>query len=155
MTDKDALAEYLSFEKRAVAAHLAVFGCTKGVVKREMEVMVVCSVIPPLIVEVCRRSHERIVLAVTCNLLTFNDHDSIDLPPLFEYAEGERASFRRMAFAKDAAAAAACLPRRRSGRREGGDERRKQLGARGRERGGGKERGAVSQLLPALADAQA
>eukprot|EP00965_Chrysotila_dentata_P173403 5724642-Pleurochrysis_carterae.AAC.1 len=96
MTNKDALAEYLSFEKRAVAAQLAVFGCTKGVVKREMGVKVVCSVIPPLIVEVCRRSHESIVLAVTCNLMTFNDHDSIDLPPLFEYAEGERASFKRM-----------------------------------------------------------
>eukprot|EP00965_Chrysotila_dentata_P259944 6213735-Pleurochrysis_carterae.AAC.3 len=75
---------------------MAAFGCTKGVVRREGGLKVVCSVIPPLIVELCWRSHGRLVLAVTCNLLTFNDHDALDLPPLFRYAEGERASFRRM-----------------------------------------------------------
>eukprot|EP00965_Chrysotila_dentata_P148677 4909584-Pleurochrysis_carterae.AAC.1 len=96
MQGKDAVAKYLQFESRPAASQLAAFGCTKGVVWREGGVKVVCSTIPPLIVEVCHRSHGRTVLSVTCNLLTFNDHNALYLPPLFEYAKGERASFRRM-----------------------------------------------------------
>eukprot|EP00965_Chrysotila_dentata_P132251 4373132-Pleurochrysis_carterae.AAC.2 len=96
MADKDAAAKYLIFEKRPAAARLAAYGCSKGVVVREAGVKVVCTIIPPLLIEVCRRSFGRIVLAVTCNLLTFNEQDGLDVPPLFNYAEGERASFRRM-----------------------------------------------------------
>eukprot|EP00965_Chrysotila_dentata_P230803 6197997-Pleurochrysis_carterae.AAC.1 len=51
MDDKDAVANYLKFETRDAAAKLAVFGCSKGVVKRESGVKVVCSVVPPLIIE--------------------------------------------------------------------------------------------------------
>eukprot|EP00965_Chrysotila_dentata_P151715 5013708-Pleurochrysis_carterae.AAC.3 len=97
INDKDAVADYLKFETRPAASRLAAFGCSKGVVRRETGIKVVCSVIPSLIVELCHRSHGRLVLAVTCNLLTFNDQDALDLPPFFNYTEGERASFRCMA----------------------------------------------------------
>eukprot|EP00965_Chrysotila_dentata_P062971 2085930-Pleurochrysis_carterae.AAC.1 len=64
MGDKDAVVNYLKFETRAAASRLAAFGCTKGVVRRESGVKVVCSsIIPPLIVEMCRHSYSRLVLA--------------------------------------------------------------------------------------------
>eukprot|EP00965_Chrysotila_dentata_P012856 424818-Pleurochrysis_carterae.AAC.1 len=90
MDDMHLFSKWLSFETRAVAAGKAVYGCSKAVVVQSQGIKVVCSLIPPLIVEKCLRSHGRVVLAVTCNIFTMNELDAVDLPPLFEYATGQR-----------------------------------------------------------------
>ena len=75
------------------------YGSSKGVVIRNEGLRVVVTLIPPLIIEKCQRSHHRLVLAVTCNLFTFNDLDGLDLPPNFEYSSGKRQSMRTLALA--------------------------------------------------------
>ena len=91
------MSNWISFESRAVAKHLPVFGSSKGVVVRKEGVKVLATLIPPFIIELCRRGHDRMVLAVTFNLFTFNDLGGMDLPPGFPYAQGEREKFRALA----------------------------------------------------------
>eukprot|EP00965_Chrysotila_dentata_P001281 41577-Pleurochrysis_carterae.AAC.1 len=101
MDDMQAMSEYLAFETRAAAgggASCAAHGSSKAVVTRTgAGIRVICTLIPPLIVEHCRQAHGREVLAVTFNMFTFNDRDGLDLPPLFRYADGQRAAFRELA----------------------------------------------------------
>lgn len=97
MDDVEKMSEWIGFHRRAPTEHLSVFGSSKGVVVRSEGVKVVATLIPPFIIELCRRSHDRLVIAVTCNLFTFNDHGGLDLPPEFPYAEGERSKFRQLA----------------------------------------------------------
>eukprot|EP00965_Chrysotila_dentata_P186154 6146343-Pleurochrysis_carterae.AAC.1 len=94
--DKFLMSEFLSFQLQEVASKLPAYGSTKGVVSRNGTVKVVCTLIPPLLIEICRRSHGRIVLAATFNLCTLNDLGGMQLPPLFPYAVGERGSFQRL-----------------------------------------------------------
>eukprot|EP00965_Chrysotila_dentata_P025998 862292-Pleurochrysis_carterae.AAC.1 len=56
----EALADYVSFEKQSFASGAPVFGSSKGVVVRREGVKVVCTLIPPFIVEKCHRSHGRL-----------------------------------------------------------------------------------------------
>ena len=97
ISDMGRMSDWVSFQTRDVVKHLAVFGSSKGVVDREEGVKVVATLIPPFIIELCRRSHDRLVLAVTFNLFTFNDLGGLDLPPGFPYAQGERMKFRQLA----------------------------------------------------------
>ena len=76
---------------------MAAYGSSKGVVSRSDGVRVIATLIPPFIIEFCRRSHDRLILVVTCNLFTFSDLDGLLLPPNFEYSMGERPAFRRLA----------------------------------------------------------
>ena len=95
MGDMTTMSRWVAFETRDMAKHLSVYGSSKGVVVRQQEgVKVIATLIPPFIIEVCRRSHDRLVLAVTFNLFTFNDRQGLDLPPGFPYAPGEREKFR-------------------------------------------------------------
>eukprot|EP00965_Chrysotila_dentata_P226475 6195435-Pleurochrysis_carterae.AAC.1 len=94
--DKRVLAHYLAFQTRSVAFGVVAYGSSKGVVVRNEGVEVMCTLIPPLIVEVCTRRHGRLVLTVSVNLLPYNDHDNMNFPPGFRYAGGERAKFRRL-----------------------------------------------------------
>eukprot|EP00965_Chrysotila_dentata_P237789 6202130-Pleurochrysis_carterae.AAC.1 len=96
MADKHAVSDYLRFHEQQVSLNCAAYGSTKAVVARSDGIKVVTTIIPPLIVELCKRSFGRLVLAVTCNLLTYNDVDGLDFPPGFEYAAGERESFRKL-----------------------------------------------------------
>eukprot|EP00965_Chrysotila_dentata_P050877 1687461-Pleurochrysis_carterae.AAC.1 len=60
------------------------YGSSKAVVRRSGEgVWVVCTLVPPLMIEVCRRSHQRLVLIATCSLITLNDMGGLSLPPHF------------------------------------------------------------------------
>ena len=95
--DMSRMSNWISFETRDVAKHLPVFGSSKGVLVRNEGVKVLATLIPPFIIELCRRSHDRLVLAVTFNMFTFNDLEGLDLPPGFPYAFGERAKFRALA----------------------------------------------------------
>eukprot|EP00965_Chrysotila_dentata_P007500 243891-Pleurochrysis_carterae.AAC.1 len=61
------------------------------------EVKVVVTALPPLIIEVCSRSHNRKVLEVSFNLQTLNDLNGQRLPPDFAYMVGKDVCFRRMA----------------------------------------------------------
>eukprot|EP00965_Chrysotila_dentata_P189467 6173332-Pleurochrysis_carterae.AAC.1 len=100
LSDKVAFLDYLSFETRELANRVAAFGSSKGTVVKAKQhgLRVVCTLIPPILIELCRRSHGRnIVLAVTYNVFTLNDQGGVDLPPIFQYAEGERSSFKRLA----------------------------------------------------------
>lgn len=98
MDDMSRMSEWISLETREASKHLAVFGSSKGVVVREHHgVRVVATLIPPFIIELCHRAHDRLVLAVTFNLFTFNDRNGLDLPPGFPYARGEREKFRQLA----------------------------------------------------------
>ena len=97
MDDMSRMSDWVAFETRDVVKHLPAFGSSKGVVDREEGVKVVATLIPPFIVELCRRSHDRLVLSVTFNLFTFNDLGGLDLPPCFPYAQGERMKFRQLA----------------------------------------------------------
>eukprot|EP00965_Chrysotila_dentata_P177798 5872742-Pleurochrysis_carterae.AAC.1 len=94
--DKFLMSEFLSFQSQEVASKLPGYGSTKGVVSRNGTVKVVCTLISPLLIEICRSSHGRIVLAATFNLCTLNDLGGMQLPPLFHYAVGERGSFQRL-----------------------------------------------------------
>ena len=73
------------------------YGSSKGVVMRDEGMRVLVTLIPPLIIEVCQRSHERVIVAVTCNLFTLNDRDGLELPPNFEYSAGEHMHLRDLA----------------------------------------------------------
>ena len=97
MDDMVKMSEWIAFETRDATKHLYVHGSTKSVVRRSEGVKVTATLIPPFIIEMCRRSHDRMVLAVSCNLFTFNDRGGLDLPPEFPYAEGERGKFRQLA----------------------------------------------------------
>eukprot|EP00965_Chrysotila_dentata_P226997 6195743-Pleurochrysis_carterae.AAC.1 len=96
MADRHQMAAYVRFHERAVATNVVAYGSSKAVVNRSRQgVRVVCT--PPLIIEVCRRSHERLMLCVTCNLFTYNDLDGLSLPPHFKYAAGESEGFKQLA----------------------------------------------------------
>ena len=97
MDNADKMSKWISFETRAASKHLNVFGSSKGVVQRDEGVKVIATLIPPFIIELCHRPHDRLVLAVTCNLFTFNDLGGLDMPPDFPYAEGERGKFHALA----------------------------------------------------------
>lgn len=97
LADKFAMSEFLRLHTREVGHGLCVYRSSKGVVTREDGVRVVCTLIPPLLIEECERSRGRTVLAVTCNSFTFNDQGGLDLPPLFMYADGEREGLRQLA----------------------------------------------------------
>ena len=91
------MSNWIKFHSRAVTKNNNAYGSSKGVVVRQDGIRVMCTLIPPFIIEVCRRSHGRLVLAVTCNMFTFNDLEGLDLPPAFRYADGERQQFRQLA----------------------------------------------------------
>ena len=95
--DAQVMSTWLRFHQREVALDLAVFGSSKGVVTRNEGLRSIVTLIPPLLIEKCQRSHQRVVLAVTCNIFTFNDRDGLEMPPSFEYTAGQRAEFRRLA----------------------------------------------------------
>ena len=97
MRDMNTMSNWVKFHSRAVTKNNNAYGSSKGVVVRQDGIRVMCTLIPPFIIEVCRRSHGRLVLAVTCNMFTFNDLEGLDLPPAFRYADGERQQFRQLA----------------------------------------------------------
>eukprot|EP00965_Chrysotila_dentata_P247621 6207855-Pleurochrysis_carterae.AAC.2 len=87
-----------SGKERQVAKAAIVYGSSKAVVNRAGQgVRVVCTLIPPLIVELCRRTHKRFALVVTCNLFTLNDLGRLSLHPHFKYAPGECEAFKELA----------------------------------------------------------
>ena len=45
-------------------------------------------VAPPFLVELCHRRHEKLVLAVSFNLVLLNDQDSLTIPPCMTYLVG-------------------------------------------------------------------
>lgn len=55
---------------------------------------VMLSVVPPLLLEVCHRSGQRIEVVVSFKLFVFNDLGAITMPPLFQYAQGMDLIFR-------------------------------------------------------------
>ena len=58
---------------------------------------VVIRALTPFIAEVTARSHGRLTIETTFNVMTVNDLNGIKMPPLFEYAPGQREVFRRLA----------------------------------------------------------
>ena len=75
--------------------NVAAYGSTKAVPPTDgsKEVKVTVTIIPPLILEVCERSGGRLMLEVTCNVMTLNDMGNVKLPPAFGYAEEDAQSF--------------------------------------------------------------
>eukprot|EP00965_Chrysotila_dentata_P160618 5303460-Pleurochrysis_carterae.AAC.2 len=75
LSDKQQFSGYLAFETRSIASGIGAFGSSNCPVikKNQTGQRVVCTLIPPVLVEVCTRSHGRLILAVTFNLFTFND----------------------------------------------------------------------------------
>ena len=95
--DAEKLAEFLRFHRREAAKGLLVYGSSKGAAQRQEGIRSITTIIPPLIVEQIDRSKMRRVLVVTCNLVTFNDRNGLDLPPNFEYELGSREIFKKVA----------------------------------------------------------
>ena len=60
---------------------------------------VMLSVIPPLLMEVCHRSGNRVEVVVTFKLFVFNDLNAFTMPPLFVYATGMDTIFKLRALA--------------------------------------------------------
>ena len=60
---------------------------------------VLLSVIPPLLLEVCHRTGNRIEVVVTFKLFVYNDLNGITMPPHFTYVTGMDAIFKKRAMA--------------------------------------------------------
>ena len=58
---------------------------------------VIVTLLPPVIIEVIRRSNDRTALHFTGNVMTINDLGGQHLPPHFHYSSGDGERFRRMA----------------------------------------------------------
>eukprot|EP00965_Chrysotila_dentata_P223898 6193869-Pleurochrysis_carterae.AAC.1 len=94
--DRDRLVAWISLHKRGVVnlRHPS-YASSKGVhVTKEHGLKVVATLISPLLVELCHRSHGKLVATVAVNLMTGNDLGSVELPPAFEYAAGEREALK-------------------------------------------------------------
>ena len=87
------LARWIRFHRRGLHAHA--YGATKIVPPTGgyKEANVVVTLIPPLICELCERSHGRLVLEITCNVMTLNEHGLPKLPPNFPYTPATAETF--------------------------------------------------------------
>ena len=87
------MARWLRLHTRGLNIHA--YGSTKPVPPSGgyKESNVVVTIIPPLIMELCERSGGRLILEVTCNLMTLNDQGVHKLPPAFPYMEEDAQSF--------------------------------------------------------------
>eukprot|EP00965_Chrysotila_dentata_P247160 6207580-Pleurochrysis_carterae.AAC.2 len=101
INSEEQLAQFLNLHERGLERGLAVHGSSKGVLPTKANgypsIRVVVTALPPLIVEVCRRSHGRMVAEVTFNIQTLSDLDAQRLPPAFSYAVGMDRTFRLLA----------------------------------------------------------
>ena len=87
------MTSWLRLHTRGLNVHA--YGSTKTVPPGGgyKEANVTVTIIPPLIMELCERSGGRLILEVTCNLMTLNDQGVHKLPPAFPYAEADAQSF--------------------------------------------------------------
>eukprot|EP00965_Chrysotila_dentata_P121681 4022492-Pleurochrysis_carterae.AAC.3 len=80
-----------------VQTGLAVYGSSKGVlptkVNSYLDIKVLVTALPPLIIEVCRSDPGRLVAEVTFNLQILSDLDGLRIPPGFAYAPGKDRDF--------------------------------------------------------------
>eukprot|EP00965_Chrysotila_dentata_P159321 5262952-Pleurochrysis_carterae.AAC.2 len=78
MDNREHIADYVRFREREVAVGMPAYAGSKAVVRRSGEgVREVCTLVPPLIIEICPRS--------------------LSLPPHFKYLPGECEAFKQLA----------------------------------------------------------
>lgn len=96
-----ALADFCCLHDRGLDFAIPLFGSLKGVAPTDANgyaaVHSVVMAVPPLIIEDCSRSYGRRQLDVTFNLVTWNDLDSLKMPPHFQYRVGMDGEFRLLA----------------------------------------------------------
>ena len=87
------MAKWLKLHRRGLG--VACYGASKAVPPTGgyEASNVVLTLIPPLIMELCERSLNRLVLEVTVNLMTFNDDGVPKLPPAFPYEPAQVQNF--------------------------------------------------------------
>ena len=87
------LARWIRFHRRGLG--IQGYGATKAVPPTGgyTQSNVTITVIPPLIAELCERSHGRLVLEITCNLMTYNETGLHKLPPNFPYSPATAETF--------------------------------------------------------------
>ena len=97
ISEVKALAKFLSLHRRGLG--FQGWGATKAVPSSGgyEAANVVISLVPPLIMELCERSHGRLILEVTCNLMTLNDDSVHKLPPGFAYTSEQSQHLVQMA----------------------------------------------------------
>ena len=91
--DQKALVKFLAMHRRGLGPDM--YGASKAVAPTGgyWESNVVLQIIPPFIAELCQRSHDRLILEVTCNLMTYNEQGILKLPPNFPYGNDAAQTF--------------------------------------------------------------
>ena len=91
--DQRKFTKWLAMHRRGLGQDM--YGATKMVPPTGgyWESNVTVQLIVPFIAELCERSHDRLVMEVTCNSMTYNDHGIMKLPPNFAYTSEQAATF--------------------------------------------------------------
>ena len=93
----DVLDEWVALQRRLVPRLTSAWGAAKlANPSKSYKVSTrLLRLLPPLIVEICSRPHDRVAMEVTCNLAVCNDLGGLKLPPLFDYGDGFAAEVQR------------------------------------------------------------